>query len=122
MKGKMSMKRFFSGLVLGAVLATGVSAFAAITFASAVVPIAAATDARFICYQRDASGWSVSGMVCPVLDPTVVSGFGTVPCQTLTVPIATPSGAVLTDLKAKFKTLVQLNPGACGTVPCPSAD
>lgn len=96
----------------------------AITFASAVVPIAAATDATSICYNRDrqTSAWSVCGVVSPVLDPTVVSGFANISPSTLCTPITTPSGAVLTDLKAKFKLLVQLVPGACGTAACPSAD
>lgn len=96
----------------------------AITFASAVVPIAAATDATSICYNRDkqSAAWSVCGVVAPVLDPNVVSGFANISPATLCTPIATPAGAVLTDLKAKFKLLVQLAPGACGTAACPSAD
>jgi len=111
------------GAVFGALLLAAISASAAaITFASAVIPLAAATDANYLCYHRKGPGdWEVTGPVCPKLDPLKVTGFQPAGCSNLTATIATPSGAVLTDLKAKFNLLAQLAPGACGVDPCPVA-
>ena len=97
------MKTFMLGFFTAFLLA------AALDVSTAISPVAAAVDARSICYLRDASSgnWSISAPICPAINPAVLTGVSSGSlCKQQSLAIATPSGAFLTQLKADFKSLV----------------